>query len=62
MQLSRTRPWIKPMYLRYILMTDFIKKEYMKKAAGGTVQSVPMGRTEENKNPGPIIAGTEPDC
>ena len=38
---------IQPMYLRYILMTDFIKKEYMKKAAGGTVQSVPMGELKK---------------
>ena len=38
---------INPMYLRYILMTNFIKKEYMKKAAGGTVQSVPMGELKK---------------
>ena len=42
---------IQPMYLRYILMTDFIKKEYMKKAAGGTVQSVPMGELKKIRIP-----------
>ena len=46
---------IKPMYLRYILMTDFIKKEYMKKAAGGTVQSVPMGELKKIRIPVPSL-------
>ena len=46
---------IKPMYLRYILITDFIKKEYMKKAAGGTVQSVPMGELKKIKIPVPSL-------
>ena len=46
---------IQPMYLRYILMTDFIKKEYMKKAAGGTVQSVPMGELKKIKIPVPFL-------
>ena len=46
---------IQPMYLRYILMTDFIKKEYMKKAAGGTVQSVPMGELKKIKIPVPSL-------
>ena len=32
-----------PKFLRYLLTSDFIKKEYMKKAAGGTVKSVSMG-------------------
>ena len=46
---------IQSMYLRYILMTDFIKKEYMKKAAGGTVQSVPMGELKKIKIPVPSL-------
>ncbi len=46
---------IRPMYLRYILMTDFIKKEYMKKAAGGTVQSVPMGELKKIRIPVPSL-------
>ena len=46
---------IKPMYLRYILITDFIKKEYMKKAAGGTVQSVPMGELKKIRIPVPSL-------
>ena len=46
---------IQPMYLRYILMTDFIKKEYMKKAAGGTVQSVPMGELKKIGIPVPSL-------
>jgi type I restriction enzyme S subunit len=46
---------IKPMYLRYILMTNFIKKEYMKKAAGGTVQSVPMGELKKIRIPVPSL-------
>ena len=46
---------IKPMYLRYILMTGFIKKEYMKKAAGGTVQSVPMGELKKIRIPVPSL-------
>ena len=46
---------IKPMYLRYILMTDFIKKKYMKKAAGGTVQSVPMGELKKIRIPVPSL-------
>ena len=46
---------IEPMYLRYILMTDFIKKEYMKKAAGGTVQSVPMGELKKIRIPVPSL-------
>ena len=29
-------------FLRYLLMTERIRAEYMKKAAGGTVKSVPM--------------------
>ncbi len=46
---------IQSLYLRYILMTDFIKKEYMKKAAGGTVQSVPMGELKKIKIPVPSL-------
>ena len=46
---------IQPMYLRYILITDFIKKEYMKKAAGGTVQSVPMGELKKIRIPVPSL-------
>ena len=46
---------IQPMYLRYILMTAFIKKEYMKKAAGGTVQSVPMGELKKIRIPVPSL-------
>ena len=46
---------IKPMYLRYILMTGFIKKEYMKKASGGTVQSVPMGELKKIRIPVPSL-------
>ena len=46
---------IQSMYLRYILMTDFIKKEYMKKASGGTVQSVPMGELKKIKIPVPSL-------
>ena len=49
------RTMIQPMYLRYILMTDFIKKEYMKKAAGGTVQSVPMGELKKIGIPVPSL-------
>ena len=36
-------------------MTDFIKKEYMKKAAGGTVQSVPMGELKKIRIPVPSL-------
>ena len=33
---------LRPKYLRYLLITKNIRDAYMKKAAGGTVQSIPM--------------------
>ena len=34
--------FLKPKYLRYLLMTQKIRNIYMKKVAGGTVKSIPM--------------------
>ena len=42
-------------YLRYLLMTDSIKQAYLKKAAGGTVQSVPMKEMRQLRIPLPPI-------
>ena len=46
---------ILPKFLRYLLMTDSIKQAYMKKAAGGTVKSVPMNELKKLKIPVPTI-------
>ena len=42
-------------FLRYLLMTDSIKQAYLKKAAGGTVQSVPMKEMRQLRIPLPPI-------
>ncbi|MBQ6408616.1 MAG: restriction endonuclease subunit S [Butyrivibrio sp.] len=36
------KEWLNPRYLRYVLMSKNVKDSYMKKVAGGTVQSIPM--------------------
>ena len=46
---------ILPKFLRYLLTTDKIKQEYMKKVAGGTVKSIPMGELKKIKIPVPSI-------
>ena len=46
---------ILPKFLRYLLTTDKIKQEYMKKVAGGTVKSIPMGELKKMKIPVPSI-------
>jgi type I restriction enzyme S subunit len=42
-------------FLRYLLTTDTIRQEYMKKVAGGTVKSIPMGELEKIKIPVPAL-------
>ena len=42
-------------YLRYLLMTQAIRETYMKKAAGGTVKSVPMKEMRQLQIPLPSL-------
>ena len=51
--------YILPKFLRYLLSADHIKKEYMKKAAGGTVKSVPMAEMKRLRIPVPTIEHQE---
>ena len=46
---------ILPKFLRYLLTASHIKSTYMKKAAGGTVKSIPMGEMRKLKIPVPSI-------
>ena len=50
---------ILPKFLRYLLTASYIKTAYMKKAAGGTVKSVPMGEMRKLKIPVPSIEEQE---
>ena len=47
---------ILPRFLRYLLTTESIKQAYMKKVAGGTVKSIPMGELKKIRIPVPDIA------
>ena len=42
-------------YLRYLLMTQVVKEAYLKKAAGGTVKSIPMKEMRKLQIPLPSI-------
>ncbi len=42
-------------YLSYLLQSDEIKRNYMKKVAGGTVQSIPMGDLRNQTIPVPPL-------
>ena len=42
-------------YLRYILMSEFIRNAYIKKAVGGTVKSIPMNELKKIVIPLPPI-------
>ena len=44
-----------PQYLRYLLMSQRIRDSYMKKVAGGTVQSIPMKEMRRLKIPLPTL-------
>lgn len=44
---------ILPKFLRYLLTATYIKTAYMKKVAGGTVKSIPMGELKKLKIPIP---------
>ena len=46
-------------FLRYLLTTEQIKSAYMKKAAGGTVKSVPMGELKKIMIPVPGLKEQE---
>ena len=46
---------ILPNYLRYLLMTEYIKTAYMKKVSGGTVKSIPMSDLKKLKIPIPTL-------
>lgn len=46
---------ITPIFLRYLLATEAIKQVYMKKVAGGTVKSIPMGELKKIKIPVPSL-------
>lgn len=46
---------ILPKYLRYLLTATYIKTAYMKKVAGGTVKSIPMGEMRKLQIPVPPI-------
>ena len=46
---------ILPKYLRYLLTATYIKTTYMKKVAGGTVKSIPMGEMRKLQIPVPSI-------
>ncbi len=43
-------------YLRYLLMSEDIKKSYMKKVVGGTVKSIPMKELRKIVIPLPTIS------
>ena len=47
---------ILPKYLRYILMSTKVKDTYMKKVAGGTVKSIPMGEMRKLIIPVPPLS------
>lgn len=47
---------IEPQYLRYLLMSENVKKAYMKKVAGGTVKSIPMKELRKTMIPLPSIS------
>lgn len=46
---------ILPKFLRYLLTATYIKTAYMKKVAGGTVKSIPMGEMKKLQIPVPTI-------
>lgn len=46
---------ILPKFLRYLLTATYIKTAYMKKVAGGTVKSIPMGELRKLKIPVPSL-------
>ncbi len=46
-------------FLRYLLMTEPVKQAYMKKVAGGTVKSIPMGELNKIVLPIPSLEEQE---
>lgn len=50
---------ILPKFLRYLLTATYIKTAYMKKVAGGTVKSIPMGELKKLKIPIPYPEDNE---
>ena len=50
---------ILPKFLRYLLTATYIKAAYMKKVAGGTVKSIPMGGLRKLKIPIPYPENKE---
>lgn len=46
-------------FLRYLLMTEPVKQAYMKKVAGGTVKSIPMGELKKIVLPIPSLEEQE---
>lgn len=50
---------ILPKFLRYLLTATYIKTAYMKKVAGGTVKSIPMGEMRKLQIPVPTISEQE---
>ena len=50
---------ILPKFLRYLLMTESVRISYMKKVAGGTVQSIPMKELRKIRIPVPPLAEQE---
>ena len=50
---------ILPKFLRYLLTATYIKTAYMKKVAGGTVKSIPMGELKKLKIPIPYLEDNE---
>lgn len=50
-----TQDKIIPRFLMYLLQTSKIKTAILKKAAGGTVKSVPMGELQKIKIPVPQL-------
>lgn len=49
------RSEIFPRFLMYLLMSEGVKNQYMQKAAGGTVKSVPMGEMRKLRIPLPPL-------
>ena len=49
------RLYLNSKYLRYLLMTQTIRDAYMKKVAGGTVQSIPMKEMRQLRIPLPTL-------
>ena len=47
--------YVLPKFLRYLLMSNPIKETYMKKVAGGTVKSIPMGELRKIVLPVPPL-------